>query len=805
MDLKFALRSLGKNPAFTALAVIVMALGIGANTAVFSVVNAVLLKPLAYSEPDRIVTIRNYWKDKALTATQVSAPDFHDWHDRSTAFEAMAYYNGSGAEGSTAVITGTTAEYASVTSVTSEFFDVFQVHALEGRMFSADELKPGSGGAALISDAYWHNHFAGNNNVLGRTVRVYDKPLTIVGVMPPGFQFPGKTDIWFPSDAIFVESNEHRSAHNYRAVGRLKPDVSVEQAQAQLTAIAAKLEQQYPPSNKNKGVTVVRMLDTMVSNVRLTLYMLLGAVGLVLLIACANMANLLLAKSTSRTREIAIRAAVGASRGRIIRQLITESLVLAVAAGAAGMILAVWGADALVHIAPSNVPRLAETQIDGWVLSFTLAVSVVSSILFGLAPAIQASRVDVNDSLKQGAAKTVGGGGAGHLRNALVVAEIALSVVLLTGAGLLVRSFQALVNVDLGYRPENILVIKTDVASSDDKGNARAVKFDSDVLADLRALPGASSVGASAATPGSVRSNGGYYVDALPPREQMGITKEQAVFSVIAPGTFETLGIALKRGRDFNDTDTHEAFFTAIVNEALVKESFAGRDPMGKLIFSGMDSPNPMKIVGVVGDVHQWGPATKASPEIFMPYPQHPGFATQMSLLIRTPGDPLALSDAVRRKIRERSPNVPTKISALTSSVDANVSAPRFRTLLLGIFAGLAVCLAMAGVYGVMAYVVSQRSNEIGLRMALGAGSGDVLKMVLRQALTLTAIGLAIGLAGAFAATRILTNLLFEVKPNDPLTYVAVSVVLAVVALVASFIPARRAARVDPLIALRQE
>ncbi len=547
------------------------------------------------------------------------------------------------------------------------------------------------------------------------------------------------------------------------------------------------------------------MLDTMVSNVRLTLYMLLGAVGLVLLIACANMANLLLAKSTSRTREIAIRAAVGASRGRIVRQLITESMVLALAAGVAGLILAVWGADALVLLAPSNVPRLAETGIDGWVLAFTLGVSVVSSLLFGLAPALQASRVDVNDSLKQGATKSVTGGGAGNIRNALVVAEIALSVVLLTGAGLLIRSFQALVNVDLGYRPEKILVIKTDVAASDDKGTARAVKFDSDVLGDLRALPGASSVGATAATPGTVRSNGGYWIDALPPRDQLGITKEQAVFSVVAPGTFETLGIPLKRGRDFNDTDTHEAFFSAIVNEALVKEAFAGRDPMGQLIFCGMDSINPMKIVGVVGDVHQWGPSTKAWPEIYMPYPQHPGWSTQMSFLIRTPADPLTLSESVRRKIRERSPEVPVKFSTLTSSLDQSVSAPRFRTLLLGIFAGLAVCLAMAGVYGVMAYVVSQRSNEIGLRMALGAGSGDVLKMVLRQALTLTAIGLAIGLAAAFGASRILSSVLFEVKANDPLTYVAVSILLALVAMIASFIPARRAAKVDPLVALRQE
>ncbi|HLW75381.1 MAG TPA: ADOP family duplicated permease, partial [Bryobacteraceae bacterium] len=573
----------------------------------------------------------------------------------------------------------------------------------------------------------------------------------------------------------------------------------------QMTTIAAKLEQAYPRSNKYKGVLVQRMLDTMVSNVRLTLYLLLGAVGLVLLIACANVANLLLAKATSRTREIAIRAAVGASRSRIVKQLVSESLVLAVLAGVAGLILAVWIADALVHIGPANVPRLAQTGVDGWVLGFTFAISIVSSLLFGLAPAIQSSRVDLNEALKQGAAKSVVGGGTGQLRNALVVAEIALSVILLIGAGLLIRSFEALTNVDVGYRTERILTASVDVPASSNEATAHAVQFDTDLVNDLRALPGVNAVGAAAAIPGSTRSNGTYWIDVLPPPNEIAITKDSAVFSVIGPGLFDTVGIPIKLGRDFNAGDTGDKNFTAIVNEALVKASFGGRDPIGRLIFCGLDSMKPMTIVGVVADIHQYGPDQAPAPEIYMPYAQHPGWSTNMSMLIRTSADPSTISEAVRRKVRERSTDVPVRIARLQDNADKAVAAPKFRTLLLAIFAGLAVLLAMAGVYGVMAYVVGQRSNEIGLRMALGASSGNVLKLVLGQGLILTLIGIAIGLAGAVAATRLLESLLFEVKPTDPLTYAAVAVLLTAVATVASLIPALRAARVDPLVALRQE
>jgi len=799
MDLKFALRSLRNNPGFAVLAVIVMALGIGANTAVFSVVNTVLLKPLAYRDPDRIVTIRNFWKKTAQAGAFISGPDYHDWHDQSSAFESMAYYT----RDQTGVQLGSVADYAKVTGVTSEFFRVFAVEPLLGRTFSEEEQKLKGSAAVIISANYWQQHFGGNANAIGKTLRMYDKTLAIVGVMPRGLDFPAGVDIWFPANTIFAENNQ-RSSHNYTVIARLKPDVTLDQAQAQMSGIASRLEQLYPRSNQNKGVVVDRMRDTLVSNVQMTLYVLLAAVGVVLLIACANMANLLLAKASSRTREMAIRAAVGASRGRIVRQLIVESLVLALVSGGVGLILAVWGADALVALAPSNVPRLAETRTDGWVLAFTFGISVLSSILFGLAPALHASKIDLNDALKQGGARSVTGGG-NRIRSSLVVAEIALSVMLLAGAGLLIRSFQALMNVDNGFRPEKLLIAETSFPSSSSASRELAVRFDNSLLEDLRHVPGASAVGAAAATPGKVRSNGGYWIDRLPPPSELSITAPQAVFSVVAPGTFDTLGIALKSGHDFTDADQNSAPFTAVINEALAKKSFPGQDPVGRMIFCGMDSMNPMKIIGVVGDVRQFGPAQSPWPEIYMPYPQHPGWATDLSVIVRTQADPLALSETLRRKIREHSPEVPVKFTTMEAALSENVAAPRFRTLLLGIFAAVAVCLAMAGVYGVMAYVVTQRVNEIGLRMALGASAGDVLGLVLRQGLMLAAAGLAIGLAGAVAATRLLTSMLFQVKTTDPMTYAAVIALLGIVALAASYFPARRAARVDPLVALRQE
>jgi putative ABC transport system permease protein len=799
-DLRYAIRMLYKNPGFTAAAVLTLALGIGANTAVFSVVNTVLLKPLAYRDPDRIVTLSSVWdktKDTAASlGSPVSVPDFQDWHDQSTAFEAMAYYAGR----QTPVMVGPEAEYGRATRVTPEFFQVFGVAPIVGRLFTPEEQTPGSGGAAVISHSFWQSHFGGNLSALRQTVRMFDRTVSIVGVLPPDFRFPDKTDIWFPADTVTHETTEYRGAHNYLVVGRLRPGITLEQVQAQMTLIAARVEQQYPQTNKGRSVAVTRLRDEMVGNVRLTLYLLLATVGVVLLIACANVATLLLARATARNREIAIRAAMGASRTRLVRQLITEGLVLALIASAAGLILAVWGLKGLVALAPGDIPRLAETSIDGWVLAFTFGVSLMATLLFGLASALQTSRVDLNDTLKQGAARAVVAGGAGRMRAVLVVAEIALSVMLLVGAGLLIRSFVALHSVALGFRPESVLVMQATVPAPGPQG-ARANEFFKEVLADVSVLPGVVAAGATMALPGHAESNAPYWIDYLP--KELNVSAPEAVVSVITPGTFAALGVPVNHGRDFIDGDTRDVPFTVVINETLAQRAFPGQDPIGRVIFCGYDSTKPMKIVGVVGDVRQYGPAVEPESEVYLPYQQHAYMS--LSLVVRTAVDPRSLVEVMRHKARERSAEVPVKFTTLEASLYQDLAAPRFRTLLLSIFAGLAVCLAMAGVYGLMAYLVSQRTNEIGVRMALGASSSNVLWLVFRQGMAFATVGLALGVGGAVAATRLLTSVLFEVKPSDLITYASVTVLIGAVALLASYIPARRATKVDPMVALRYE
>ncbi len=797
-DLRYAGRNLRRNPGFATLAVLIMALGIGANTAVFSVVNAVLLKPLSYRDPDRIVTLSNFSTSReAPTALskQVSIPDFQDWHDQSSSFDAMAYY----ASGETAVIRGSTSEYARVTKVSSDFFRVFAVEPLIGRSFTVEEMKPGAGGAAMISYAYWKSHFGGDPHALGQTVRC-PGPRPIVGVLPPGFRFPDSTGIWISA----VGPSGSRGGQNFLAVGRLKPGVPLKRAQTEISAIARRLEQQFPETNRGRGVAVTRLRDEMVGNVRVMLYLLLGAVTVLLLIACANTATLLLGKATARTREVAVRAALGASRKRIVSQLVTESLLLAFLAGLSGLMLAYGGSKILVALAPADVPRLAETGIDRWVLGFTLGVSVLTSLFFGLVPAFYASKVELNDALKQSGTRITSGGRVIGIRGVLVVAEIALAVTLVSSAGLLIKSFVALHNVALGFRPENVLVMRATVPAPPSADIARTRQFFKDMLARVATLPGVLAAGATMAPPGYVDSTGAYIVDQLPAQPDWS-RAPSVVLSVVAPGTFAALGIPLNSGRDFSDSDTSDRPFVAMVNEALVRKSFSKQNPLGRTIFCPFDSLNGMKIIGVVGDVRQRGPAREPMPECYMPYLQHAFNGATLSLVVRTAGDPNTLAQTLRRLAHESNPDAPMKFTTMEAMLSENVAAPRFRTILFGVFAGLAVCLAMAGVYGVTAYSVGQRSNEVGLRIALGATAGSVVRLVLGQGLALACLGLGLGLAGSIAGTRLLKSMLFEVQPNDPFVYMAVAILLSAVTLVAGYVPASRAAKIDPVVALRQE
>ena len=797
-DLGYAGRNLRRSPGFATLTVLIMALGIGANTAVFSVVNAVLLKPLSYRDPDRIVTLSNFSTSReAPTALskQVSVPDFQDWHDQGSSFDAMAYYSSR----EKAVIRGSTAEYARVTTVSPEFFRVFAVEPLIGRSFTVEEMKQGAGGAAMISYTYWQNQFGGDPQALGQTVRCPgSRP--IVGVLRPGFRFPNNTDIWVPE----VDAPGSRGGRNYLAVGRLKAAVALKRAQTEMTTIARRLEQQFPETNSGQSVGVTKLRDEMVGNVRIMLYLLLGAVTVLLLIACANTATLLLGKATARTREVALRAALGASRKRIVSQLVTESLLLGFVAGLLGLVLAYWGSKMLVALAPADVPRLAETGVDRWVLAFTFATAMITSLLFGLVPAFYVSKVELSDALKQGGTRIATGGRMIGIRGVLVVAEVALAVTLVSAAGLLLKSFVALHNVALGFQPENVLVMRATVAAPFSVSIVRTRQFFRDMLARVGTLPGVLAAGATMSPPGYVDSTGAYVIDRLPAQPDWS-RAPSVVLSVVAPGTFAALGIPIKSGRDFSDSDTLDRPFVAVVNGALVRKSFPNQSPLGRTIFCPFDSLQGMEIIGVVGDVRQGGPESQPMPECYMPYLQHGFNGASLSLVVRTAGDPGALAQALRSLAHKTDPDAPMKFTTMEAMLYEGVAAPRFRTLLFAVFAGLALCLAIAGVYGVMAYTISQRSNEFSLRIALGASTGSVVRLVLGQGLALACIGLALGLAASIADTRLLKSMLFEVQPNDPLVYVAVAVLLGVVALVAGYIPAIRAAKVDPLVALRQE
>jgi putative ABC transport system permease protein len=790
-DLRYAVRSLLRQPSFALTAIFTLALGIGATTAMFGVLNAIVLRPLPLPDAGRIVAVANFWTKSGVRSVAVSAPDFEDWKARGKSFATLAYYTG----GETSVTIGPSGTYVTVYRVTPGFFETLGASTTLGRLLSADELAPGGPLAVVITDAFWRKQFNRDPAAVGTSVKFGDRFFPIVGVLSPGIRYPMRAEIYGP--AAITPPTVSRSGHNYRVIGRLNDGVSAAQASAEMVAIARQLEAEYPTSNSGKSAVVVPLQELIVGDTRHTLYILLAAVGLVLLIACANVANLLLARATAREREMVVRAAVGAGRLRLIQQLLTESALLAVLSALCGLWLARLGVVALVALAPADLPRIDEIRVDGTVLTFAL---------FGLAPALQVSRVHLVDGLRQGGKGSSIGARGAWARSVFVVAEVALAVVLVFGAGLLARSLIALAAVDMGFAPDRLLVVHTAVPIRGMPDAPRATAFYRDLLADVRALPGVASVGAVTSLPTAIRSNGGYSIEGRPTLAQTGIRSPQALFTVTTPDYFRTLRVPFRSGRDFNDGDRRDAPFVAIINESLARASFAGQDPIGQRIQCGLDSPEYMTIVGIVADVRTDGPSRPALPELYMPYEQHPGPASSLNIVARTEAaDPLALAETIGRKIRERNRDVPVRATTMAGTLETAAAAPRFRTFLLVTFAAVALLLALAGVYGVMAYSVSQRLPELGVRVALGATPRSIMGLVLGQGAKLGAAGLVLGLGLSLLAGRLLQNFLFSVTPRDPVLLALVTVSVAVATLVACCIPGRRAVRVDPMVALRAE
>jgi predicted permease len=789
-DVRYALRTLRRNPGFSLVAVLVLSLGIGVNTAVFTVVDAMLLKPLAFADPDRLVSFSSVWPTSGTTSAVVSLPDVMDWRTGSSAFSTLSYYRRS----QQAVVVGDIASFAEVVRTSPEFFALFGVRPAMGRDFVPDE-EPGAR-PVVISHGFWRTRMAQSPDVLGRTIRIGDTQMTVVGVLPPGFAYPHGSDLWHLTDAVGKENQEPRGTIAWAALARLRDGVTVEQAQAQVTAISERLEQQYPTTNRDRRVEVARLQDSMTASARPTLFVLVAAVGVLLVIACANVSTVLLARATTRANEVALRVALGAGRGRIVRQLLTESLVLALVAGCVGALIGIIGTPALLTLAPVDFPRLADVAVDVRVFVFALAVSVGTTVLFGLAPAMQTSRTGLTHGLKRGTARG-GVGGSGRLSRLLVIGEIALSVVLVTAAGLLIRSFVALNTVELGFSPHHVLVVDVSVPGE----SARAASFYRELLADLSTMPGVVAAGASSGMPGRVASGGSYWIDHLP--DAPTIEPFASVYSVVTVGTLRALAIPITRGRDFAPSDTGTAPRVAMINETLARKEFGDRDPLGRQIIAGYDQEGPMTIVGVIGDVRQHRPAEPPAAEVLMPYEQHvAATGTALRLLIRTHGPPEALENAVRTRVRTHSLSVPMRFSTMEQTLTEYAAPPRFRTILMSAFGLVALCLAVAGIYGVLTYLVGQRTREIGLRVALGATRGVILRMVIREGAVLAAAGMVLGVLGAIVATRLLATMLFEVQPYDPLTYAGGLAFLGLVMLVACCIPAVRAAAIDPITAL---
>jgi len=807
-DIRFGLRMLLKAPGFTAVAVIVLALGIGANTAIFSVVNAVLLRPLPYPQPDRLVQVWHTPPQSSfpgMTRFSVSPANYIDWANQNHSFEQMAIYGFSGFN-----LTGKgEPESILATRVSSNFFSVLRTQPMAGRVFTSEEDSSGHGKVVVISHSFWQSHFAANPNVIGQTISLNSETYTIVGIMPAKFAFPTSSDpkfqtqMWTPI-AWTDKDRAVRGNHNYLVIGRLKLDANLEQAKAEMNTISSRLEQQYPADDKGWGATVIPMREQMVGDVRSALMILLGAVGFVLLIACANVANLVLVKTLARQKEIAIRTALGASSARVLRQILAETLMLSLVGGVLGLAVAHFGVRLIVAFLAQRLPFAANISLDVSVLGFTLLVSLLTGVIAGVAPAFRATKTNLNDSLKAGLGRTDADSGSNRTRSVLVVSEMALSLVLLIGAGLMIRSLSHLRNVDSGMDTHNIALTDIQLSMVKYAKPVQQFAFYDQLLQRLRALPGVESASAIDIMP--LSDGGSIQPIAVEGRPMVPMAEQPEVAVRIVETDFmRTMRIPLLQGRMFTNADTEDRPQAILISDAMAKRIWPGENPIGKRLTMTFFPEKIREVVGVVGNVKQDGlDIAEPVATLYLPMAQAPrAFMTVVLRAVAEPGNLApALANAVHEIDREQPVNDVVTMDMILAD---SISHQRFNMLLLGAFAGLALLLAAIGLYSVLAYSVRRRIREIGVRMALGAQRMDVIRMILGQGVRLALMGVVIGVAAAFALTRLMTSQLFEVSATDPLTFIGVAVVLVLVAIAACYIPARRASKVDPMVALRYE
>ena len=803
-EIRNGFRSLSKRPGLTAVALVTLALGIGVNTAIFSAVDSVLLRPLPFKDPDRLMAVWEHTPHLGIARNEFAPANYFDLRAQNSVFEGVGAFgqlssNFTG-EGEPEQLEGQL--------VTANVFPILGVAPALGRTFAADEDQKGREFVAVLSHSLWQRRFNRDPGIINRKITLNGESFTVVGVMPQNFFFPEReVELWLPW-AMEEGQASGRGDHYFRLVARLKSGVTREQANAEAEAIAGRLAAEYPRTNEGLGFVVNSFHQDYVGDLRQPILILFAAVGLVLLIACANVANLLLAQATTRRREIAIRLALGASRWAIARQLLTESLLLAIAGGFLGVLGAVWGVEALAKLLPESLSKLQAISVDSRVFLFTGGVTILTALAFGVIPALHAARANPGDALAETGRDIAGGLSGRYLRRVLVIAEVALAVVLLAGAGLLIRSFHRLNQVDLGFNPNNLLTMRMVLPMPKYRQADTRRAFYDDLLRRVHEIPGVEAAGINTRLPLStsgLKFSFSIEGQTMPSDSNLPF----AIYRVVNPDYFRAMGIPLQRGRVFDTRDSGESTPVFLVNRRLAEQFWPGEDPTGKRLKVGpADSPNPwVTVIGVVGDVRQAGLYGEQMAELYAPYAQERrSWMSPRDLVVRTSGDAASLAGAVREAVWQVDKDQPvSNVRTMDQVFAAAVSRERFQTLLLGLFAALALVLACVGLYGVISYAVAQRTHEIGIRMALGAQPGDVLRLVLQQGMTLTFAGLVFGIAGALAVTRVMSDLLFGVTATDTLTFISVGVLLIVVAFLACYVPARRATKVDPLIALRYE